>query len=61
MTDKLYLTISEAAQYVGIGTNLMRDLVNNSTPPPFLKVGNKRLLQKAALADYFEKLQEVKQ
>ena len=61
MTDKLYLTVNEAAQYVGVGTNMMRDLVNSSTPPPFLKVGNKRLLQKAALADYFEKLQEVKQ
>lgn len=58
--DKLYLSIPEAAEFVGIGEKYMRDLVNSSNPPPFLRVGNKRLLQKAALPDYFEKLQEVK-
>ena len=58
--DKLYLTIHEAAEYVGIGRNAMYDYVNSSDPPPFLRVGNRRLLQKAALEDYFENLQEVK-
>ena len=59
--EKLYLPIDEAAQYVGIGVNKMREYVNGSDPPPFLRVGNKKLLQKAALADYFEARQEVRQ
>lgn len=58
--EKLYLPIEEAAQYVGIGINTMRDFVNSSDPPPYLKVGKKKLLQKAALADYFEQRQEVR-
>ena len=58
--DKLYLTIEEAAGYVGIGVNLMRDYVNSSDPPPFLRIGNEKRLQKAALADYFEQRQEVR-
>jgi excisionase family DNA binding protein len=60
MKDKLYLTVDEAAEYVGIGRNAMYDYLNSANPPPFLRVGNKRLLQKAALADYFEERQEVK-
>ena len=35
------------------------DLLNGINPPPYLLVGKKRLLQKAALPDYFERLQEV--
>lgn len=58
--DKLYLSVHEAAQYVGIGENMMRQYVNSNNPPPYLKVGNKKLLQKSALASYFEQLQEVK-
>ena len=58
--DKLYMTAEEAAEYVGVGVKFMRDLLNGRNTPPYLKVGNKRLLQVAALPDYFESLQEVK-
>lgn len=58
--EKLYLNVEEAASYVGIGVNTMRDFVNSKDPPPFMKVGKKVLLQKAALAPYFERKQEVK-
>ena len=58
--EKLYLSVKEAAEYVGVGQAYLYDLVNSAKPPPHLKVGNKRLLQKAALAGYFESLQEVK-
>lgn len=58
--DKLYLNIEEAAAYVGIGVNTMRDYVNSADPPPYLMVGNSKRLQKAALAGYFEKRQEVR-
>ena len=58
--EKLYLNIEEAAAYVGIGTNTMRDYVNSSDPPPMMRVGRKVLLQKSALAPYFERRQEVR-
>ena len=60
MRDKLYLSVDEAAEYVGIGRNAMYELMNGKNPPPHLKIGNKRLLQKAALPEYFEGLQEVR-
>ena len=58
--DQLYLSIHDAAAYVGIGVNTMRDFLNSSDPPPYLLVGNKRMLQKSALEEYFHKRQEVK-
>ena len=58
--DKLYLSVEEAAEYVGIGRDALYDLLNGANPPPYLRLGKKRLLQKAALAEYFEELQEVK-
>ena len=57
---KLYLTVAEAAAYVGIGEKTMRDYVNSSDPPPLLKVGGKSLLQRKALAGYFESKQQVR-
>ena len=58
--DKLYLTVDEAAAYVGIGVKAMRDYVNSKEPPPMMRVGKKVLLQKSALAPYFERRQEVR-
>ena len=60
MEEPLYLGVKEAAEYVGVCDKYMYDLLNGSNPPPYLKVGNKRMLQKAALPEYFERLQEVK-
>lgn len=56
--NKLYATVEEAAEYVGIGVNAMRDFMNSSDPPPYLRVGKKRLLQVAGLEDYFISKQE---
>ena len=57
--DKLYLSIPEAAQYVGIGENLMRDIMNSRDHPRYLKVGNYKRISKDALREYFEK-REIK-
>ena len=38
----------------------MRDYVDSADPPPYLKNGNKVMLEKAALAPYFKERQEVK-
>lgn len=58
--EKLYLTVEEAARYVGIGRDLMRELLNSDDPPPYMQVGNRKLVQKAALEGYFERRQEVR-
>lgn len=60
MDTPLYLNVRDAAAYVGIGVKAMRDYVNSADPPPYMVIGNKRMLQVAALADYFEERQEVK-
>lgn len=57
--EKLYLTIEEAAQYVGIGEKTLREYMDDE-PIPYLRVGNRKLLQRAALAEYFERKQEVR-
>ena len=58
--DTLYLTVRDAAKYVGIGENAMRDFVNSKDPPPFMRLGKKVFIEKAALAPYFRERQEVK-
>lgn len=56
----LYITVEEAAEYVGIGKHTMYEYVNSADPPPYLLVGKKeKRLQKSALAEYFERKQEV--
>lgn len=58
--EKLYLTAIEAAEYVGIGVKAMRDYMNSDDPPPFLRIGNERRLERAALQDYFRRKQEAR-
>lgn len=58
--EKLYLNVEEASKYVGVGIRYMRNLLNSDDPPPYLKVGKKRLLQREALPIYFEARQEVR-
>lgn len=60
MDTPLYMNVRDAAAYVGIGEKAMRDYVNSTDPPPYLMNGQKKMLQVAALADYFEERQEVK-
>ena len=56
----VYITVEEAASYVGIGKNLLWEYVRSDDPPPYLLVGKRDIrLQRAALATYFERKQEV--
>ena len=57
--DKLYLSTREAAEYVGIGENVMRDFLNAREHPPYLLVGNAKRVRKDALREFFEK-REIK-
>ena len=58
--EKLYLTIDEAAEYAGIGQKAMREMVNSQDPPPLLRLGAKRLIQREGLAPYLERKQEIR-
>ena len=56
----LYLSVKEASEYAGVGIHYMYALLNSDNPPPHLRIGNIRKIQKSALAGYLESLQEVK-
>ncbi|MBR0456808.1 MAG: helix-turn-helix domain-containing protein [Firmicutes bacterium] len=51
MTEKIALTIEEAAQYTGIGRNTLRQLIRwNSIPA--LHIGRKTLIRTDALNEF---------
>ena len=56
----LYITIPQAAEMSGIGERTLRDWLNSADPMPYLRIGNKRLIQRDALPEYLEAKQEVK-
>ena len=60
MTTPLYMPVKAAAEYAGIGRDTLDRFLNSDDPPPYLKIGNRRLLQIKHLGDYLEKQQIVK-
>lgn len=56
----MYLTVSQASEMTGIGERTLRDMLNGRDPMPYLRVGNRRLIQRDALAEYLERRQEIK-
>ena len=56
----MYLSVEQAAEMSGIGERTIRDWLNSSDPMPYIKLGNKRLIQRDALPEYLEQRQEVK-
>lgn len=58
--DKLYLSVDEAAECVGVGEKAMRQFANSADPPHYLAIGREKRLQKAALEGYFYAKQDVK-
>lgn len=55
----LYLTIQQASDYSGIGQNSIRDMLNSADPPPFIRVGKKRLIERETFPAYLRRKQEV--
>lgn len=53
----LYLTVKQAAEMAGIGEKAMAGYVDGADPPPILKVGSRRYIQREALAKYLEERQ----
>lgn len=56
----LYLSVEQAAEFTGIGQRTLRDWLNSTDPPPFIRIGAKRLIQRDALPAYLESKQEVR-
>ena len=53
--DKLALTLTEAAEYSGIGINKIRELSDEPNCPFVLWVGNRRLIKRRLFDNYIEK------
>lgn len=60
MDAPLYMTVEQAAQYTGIGQRQLRAWLNGADPMPYLRVGNRRYIQRDALPAYLEARQEVR-
>jgi hypothetical protein len=55
MTEKMMLTMPEAAKLTGIGLQKLKQIAREYSDFPYIKVGVKHLVIKDKLADWFEK------
>lgn len=55
ISEKVLLTLEEAAAYTGIGINKLRTMSDNENCPYILWNGSKRLLKREKLKDYLLK------
>lgn len=53
--QKSNLTLTEAAEYTGIGINKLREITNSDKCTFVLWVGNKRLIKRKLIDEYLEK------
>lgn len=60
MEYPLYITVAQASEMSGIGRDAIYNMLNSTDPPPFIRIGNKRLIQRDAFPTYLESKQEVK-
>lgn len=55
MSEKMMLTMPEAAKLTGIGLQKLKQIAREYSDFPFIKIGVKHLIIKEKLADWFEK------
>jgi hypothetical protein len=55
MSEKMMLTMPEAAKLTGIGLQKLKQIAREYSDFPFVKVGVKHLVIKEKLADWFMK------
>jgi len=60
MAYPLYINVEQAAELSGIGAKTWRDWLNSKDPPPFIRIGNKRMIQRDGIAPYLEQKQEIR-
>lgn len=54
ITQKVLLTLEEAASYTGIGINRLREISNQENCNFVLWVGSRRMLKRVKLENYLE-------
>jgi len=59
VSEKIALTVEEAAQYSNIGLNKIRELCNMKNCPFVLFVGNKRLIKRKLFEKYIEQAYSI--
>lgn len=57
--EKLTLTLTEAAEYSGIGVNKLRDISNDPNCPFVLWNGSKRLIKRRQFDAYIERAYSI--
>ena len=57
--EKLTLTLTEAAEYSGIGVNKIRDISNDPNCPFVLWNGSKRLIKRRQFDAYIERADSI--
>ena len=57
--EKLTLTLTEAAEYSGIGVNKLRDISNDPNCPFVLWNGSKRLIKRRRFDAYIEQAYSI--
>ena len=59
ISEKVLLTVEEAASYINIGVNKISELLNNPLCEFVLHVGKKRLVKRKEFEKYIEKTLEI--
>ena len=59
ISEKVLLTVEEAASYSNIGINKISELLNNTLCEFVLHVGKKRLVKRKEFEKYIEKTLEI--
>lgn len=59
LEKKLYLSITEAAEYSGIGINTIQNLVRKKDCPFVLMVGRKRMIQRKGFEEYLAEQNQI--
>lgn len=55
MSEKMLLTMPEAAELTGIGLQKLKQIAREYVDFPYIKIGVKHLIIKEKLADWFDK------
>lgn len=59
VSEKILLSITEAAAYSGIGLNKLRELTNDPRCTFVLYVGKRRLIKRKAFEEFVERVLEI--
>lgn len=59
MTEKLCLTVNEAAAYSGIGINKIRELLNDPACSFVMRVGRKKMVKRAAFEEFIRNAEQI--